>query len=251
MKRLSIIIGILLTASLSSVGQSLINDTVRNAALINFSYSYQIPQEDFADRFGNASRVGGGALFKMGQNWLTGLEGSYMFGRNVREEHVADRIVNPDGSVTGQDGYLEDYIYNLSGYMIEAKGGKLFSFGWPNPNSGIFLTAGVGFWEHRIAIDADGDKVPQFDSDMKKGLDRLTNGIVFSQTIGLMFLDPNKLFNIYAGVSFHQGITKNRRNWNYNLNRNLNKQRLDALTSLKIGFIIPVYFQKTQEYYYK
>lgn len=238
-------------ATTGSQGQSIINDSVRSAALINFNYSYQIPQQDFANRFGNASRVGGGALFKLGQNWLMGLEGSYMFGRNVREEKVADNIVNPNGSVIGQNGYLEDYIYNLSGYMIEARGGKLVSFGWPNPNSGIFLSAGFGFWEHRIAIDADGDKVPQFDSDMKKGLDRLTNGVVFSETIGLMFLDPNKLFNIYTGVTFHQGLTKNRRDWNYNLNRNLNEQRLDALTSFTIGFIIPLYFQKTQEYYYQ
>ncbi len=251
MKRLLILVISVFCFSFSSDGQSLINDTIRNGALINFSYSYQLPQWDFAERFGAATRIGGGALFKVGDNWLAGVEGSYMFGRNIRADHIADRIVNPDGSIIGKDGFLEDYIYNLSGYMIEAKGGKVLSFGWPNPNSGLLINLGVGFFEHRIAIDVDEDQVPQFNNTMKKGYDRLTNGLVFSEMIGFMFLNPNKLFNIYAGVQFHHGITENRRNWNYNLNRNLDGQRVDALTSFKCGLIIPIYFQKTQEFYYR
>ena len=70
---------------------------------------------------------------------------------------------------------------------------------------------GVGYLNHRIKIETQTQVVPMIELDYKKGYDRLTTGIGFSQFIGYAHLARSSFYNFYGGIYALQGITKERR----------------------------------------
>ena len=230
--------------------QSFLKDSVLQAVLISAGYSLQFPLGNLGERFGLNSNLGMGITVKTKRNFLTGAEGNFLFGEKVKENDVLSNISTPGGSLIGLDGGFANYSFSLKGYMLKGYFGKIIALKKPNVNSGLTITFGVGFLQHRIKIDADEDNLPQLDERYKKGYDRLTNGFYLSQFIGYTYLDVRKRINLYAGLEFNEAFTKNRRSWNYNMNAKDDVRRNDILIGIKIGWILPIYFMPTDKYYY-
>ena len=57
-----------------------------------FNYTYQIPTSDLANTFGDNSAIGASYFLETANNLFYGIEGSYMFGNNVKDATLFDNI---------------------------------------------------------------------------------------------------------------------------------------------------------------
>ena len=131
------------------------------------------------------------------------------------------------------------------------KVGRVFNeFLSPNPNSGILLTAGAGYFQHKIKIDFRDGTVFQLSEDRLKGYDRLTTGIAFQQFVGYQFYGRSNLLNFYAGFEFIQAFTKNRREYNYDSRSFDTGNKSDYLAGFRFGWVIPFRKRRSEEFYY-
>lgn len=217
---------------------------------VRFQYQYSAAGGDLEDRYGNINGVGGAFGYKTKSNWEFEIEGNYLFSRNVKVQGLLDDIINSAGDVTDSDGELVKLIYEQRGLSFYASVGKVLNLLSPNPNSGIFIQAGVGYLQHKIKIDYRDGTVFQLNDEMVKGYDRLHSGIAFRQFIGYQYFGKSNLVNFYAGFEFNQAITYNRRKYNYDSRSYDTEQKLDLLSGFKVGWIIPFRSRASEEFYY-
>jgi hypothetical protein len=116
-----------------------------------------------------------------------------------------------------------------------------------NPNSGFLLMLGAGMVQHKIQIKSNALALTE---DMIKGYDRLSNGPALSQFLGYLFLSNNRLVNFYFGIECIQGWTQNRRGYNYDTMQEDTKTRMDIMTGIKLGWVLPLYKKVPDEFYY-
>jgi hypothetical protein len=245
-----ILIFYFILTSFPVISQNKLKDTTVFASLFHAAYSYQIPAGDLAKRFGGNSAIGGGFTIKTKGNWLFGAEGNYFFSSNIKEDSILKHISTHDGYIIDGDGnYAYVHVYER-GWNATVKAGKLFPVFGPNPNSGIAITLGLTFLEHKIRIENEGNTAPQLAPEYRRGYDRLTNGIGMTQFIGYMYLGNNKLINFFAGLEFTEAWTKNRRPFNFDTMSKDNSNRFDMLSGIKLGWIIPIYKRVPPKYYY-
>jgi len=229
-----------------------VKDSCVFAPMVSASYAVQAPGADMAKRFGVNSAVGLHLFIKTKKNWLWGVTGDFMFGNQVRENHILDSITTSDGFFISNNGKLVDKQLSERGFTVFLKFGKVFSVLSPNPNSGIMAMAGVGFMEHHIRIDlVDGNSVivPQMTDQLKKGYDRLSNGIAFTQFLGYLYLSNNRITNFFAGFELTEGITQNRRTIDYDQMKHDNSVQNDLLYSFRVGWILPLYKRLPKQFY--
>lgn len=227
-----------------------IKDSAIFVPLLGVSYAFQVPSGDLVKNYGPNSNIGGKFLLKTKHNWVYGLDGSFIFGSLVKDTAVLDKLRNSQGWIINENGYAAEVFYYERGYSLFAKGGRVFSFNKPNPNSGILFLAGVGFLQHKMRIEITGNTVPALTREYRKGYDRLSNGIALSQFLGYQYLSNKRLINFYGGFEMMTGFTRNRRGYNYDTMEYDNKKRLDLLYGIRIGWILPLYKKLPKEFYF-
>ncbi len=249
MKKVFFLSSFVVFTSFNLSAQVSIKDSSIYTPFVGFSYGYQIADGDMAIRFGNNSSLQLNVDFKTKKYWTFGVNGSFIFGNNVKETGLFDSISDPDGSIVGQNGEFADIRLYERGFTISVTGGRMFSFKKPNPNSGVVINIGLGFIQHRIRIETIGNTVPQLSTEYKKGYDRLTNGLLLSENIGYLYLSNNRLLNFYFGFECMQGFTQNRRSYDYDLMKQDIQKRLDILYGGKVAWILPLYKKAPKEFY--
>ena len=127
--------------------------------------------------------------------------------------------------------------------------GKLFSMSSVNPNTGFTVLLGAGFLQHKIQIEDLNSTVPQFDGEYRKGYDRLSSGLAFTQFIGYTHLSLNRRINFYIGIEAVQAFTKGRRSTNFNTQTNGTNSRTDILFGPRVGWILPIYKEPSEGFY--
>ncbi len=231
-----------------------LKDSVISVGLITANYSLGIPAGDLADRFGLSSDIGAGFLYKFRNNMLIGGNLGFIFGGKVKEDTIFNGIIHSNNIFYGSEGIFSNVILLERGFDMYLRVGKLFTLFGPNPNSGLLVTAGVGFLQHKIRIQVNQDfqenDLPQLDNQQKKGYDRLSNGFSLNQFAGYMHLDNKRLMNFFIGIDFSQAWTKNRRSWNFDTMEKDTMKRLDILYGFRIGWIVPLYPKRVQDVYY-
>lgn len=249
MKSIQLIIFCLIFSG-STFAQSILKDSVVNFFMLKIHYNFQVPFGQMSERFGLNSALGAGMGGKVGNNFLIGVEGSFLFGTNVKEDDILKDITTQDGFLLGASGLYTDYSFTEKGFCIQAQGGKIISFKKPNVNSGLMLMLGAGYMQHKISIDADEGEAPMLSKEYRRGYDRLTSGPMLSQFVGYFYVDAKrKRINFYGGIEVQEGFTKNRRSWNYDENRKDDAARTDLLLGVKLGWMIPIYRTQTEKYY--
>jgi hypothetical protein len=223
-----------------------LKDESVNGLLVGFSYAYQVPFADLQKRFGNNGLVGGEVSYKLRNNFTFGVEGGYMFGRTVKEDKILDSLRTPEGYLLGYGGYYGGVALFERGYSLAATVGKIIPAFGSNPNSGVYARVGVGFLQHKIRLTDTEQSLVQVTPDYAKGYDRLTNGLMLTQYIGYMNIDPRHRFNFHVGVYAQQGFTQNRRSWNFDERRQDTVKRLDGLIGLRGTWLLP-FFSKNEE----
>ena len=219
--------------------------------LAGLTYGGHIPGGDLADRFGKAFDLGLGIDYISKNNWIFGLEGLLLFGQEVKEDVLAS-LRTPDGGIIGNTRSYANVELRERGLYFGAVVGRLISLSSTNKRSGIRLTLGGGLLQHKIRIQDDPQSfVPQLDDEYKKGYDRLSNGLAFTEYIGYQLLSNNRLINFHAGFEFRQAFTKSRRDFNFDTRMKEEDNRLDLTFGFKVGWFLPFYIgQPTETIYY-
>lgn len=224
-----------------------------NAFLISPSYTFQLPAGDMIQSYGFNHNISLEFSYKIGKNWLIGAEGGFMFGSKAKDKELVNNLLTDQGSLIGKDGRLEDVNLSGRGMNIMAKFGKIIHFSPKNPNSGLMLKFGVGYIDHKIYINVNEKNVTQLTKEIRTGYDRFSSGVAFSQYVGLIKLEKNKFLNIAFGIEATEGITQNRRPFDFATGKTLNKTRFDFLVGFKFNWYIPVFMgtsTKSDYYYY-
>jgi hypothetical protein len=225
-----------------------IKDSTISTPMIGLSYGYHLAAGDLLSRFGNSSSVQLNVDFKNRANILVGINGSYIFGKEVKEDMFAN-ISTPEGYIINSEGTISDVRLWERGFTVSGTLGGLLHFKKPNPNSGLLFNMGFGFIQHKIRIEVIGNDVPQLSKEYKKGYDRLTNGFLLTENLGYLYLSNNRLTNLYIGLECLQGFTQNRRSYNYDTMEHDSKKRIDILYGARLMWILPLYKKPPQEYY--
>ena len=223
-----------------------------NAIIISPNYSFQLPMSDMFHSYGFNHNIGMEAAYKFGANWYAGVEGNFIFGAKVKDRSILNDILTPNGFLIGADGSLENVNFSQRGMVITAKFGKSFFFSPKQANSGLLLKFGIGYMDHKTFLDVNEKNVPQLTKEIKKGYDRFTNGIALTQYVGLIKLQRKGYLNLSFGVELTEGITQNRRPFDFATGKTLNKLRIDLLVGFKFNWILPVWNGQNSkaEYYY-
>ena len=215
-------------------------ETPRKTFFLAFNGAASAPGADMADRFGLHGMAGLGFFYKTSSNWILGAEFDYMFGENVKEDDILDPIRTQNGFLIGTDGLLFSPALHQRGYKIQLTGGKILPVLSPNINSGLLITGSLGFLQHKISYFLTEEaSLPQLSEELKKGYDRLSNGISISEFIGYYHMSESRLVNFKIGVELTQAFTQNRRSLNYDTMTRDDSNRLDLLFGLKASWILP------------
>lgn len=244
-----ILVVIAIFITLSSISQTL-EDEKMLIPMISVNLGYNFPGGDFAERFENSGQVGLSFKAKFKSNLLVGIEGSYLFNQGIKDREYFKYLMNEEAWITNMYGEPGLVSERLEGINIYGQLGYIFNVLAPNPNSGIMVTAGLGFMQHKIFIEQRGNNMPQLTDELIKGYDRLCNGLMINQFIGYAYFHKKGVWNFFAGMEFTQGFTQNRRAWDHIEERKIDDNRTDLLYSFKVGWVLSLHRRMSTEIYY-
>lgn len=228
-----------------------VQDSSVYAPFVQANYGVQFPGADLNERFGWNSSIGGALLFKTKTNWIFGGDCNFMFGNNVDETSVLDPLRTTEGQIIDRNGEYAEISLFQRGYSMFGRFGRLFPVFSPNPNSGIVVTGGLGFLQHKIRIqNNNGNTVLALEGDYIKGYDRLSNGLAFREFVGYYYLGNKRLVNFFFGIELTQAFTQNRRTINYDTRTQSTDPRTDLQYGVQVGWIVPFYRRVAREFYY-
>ncbi len=219
--------------------------------MITIQLCGQTPAGDLKSRFGSNLNLGSNFIYKLKNNFLIGLEGNYLFSRNVKED-VLKQMRNSDNVIIDNEGLPADVRISERGITTFLLLGKVFpKIGGSNPNCGLTINLGFGYMQHKVYIYDAQHKLAAIKGDLIKGYDRLSGGFAMHQFLGYTFLGNNRLVNIVTGFEFYEGFTKSYRGYNFDTAMPDTKQRFDMLIGFRFGWILPLYSRGgTGTYYY-
>jgi hypothetical protein len=217
---------------------------------ITFDYTHQFPFADLKENYGDNSSVGIHFLKKTQNNYLFGIDGAYIFGSKIKQEHLFDDIATENGEVINKDGLFANVLTYQRGFSTFINGGKAFLFD-ENNHSGIYLTGGLGYMQHKIRIQTQEDFIPQLDDDYKKGYDRLSGGLSMKLNVNYMYFSKKNNIKFFVGFEFIKGWTKNLRAYHFNeMMHTSDDFRNDIVFGIKSGIIIPIFRKNSEEFHY-
>ena len=228
-----------------------VKDSALNLSSIYATYGYGMPGGDLAERFGFSNQIGAGFMYELKNGWSFSFEGNYIFRDGVKNQaDLLSGILTSDGFLIDESGVFANVMLTERGFTLWTKVGKLLPVIGPNPNSGLLLQFGAGMMQHKIRIDVPNNTAPQLKGDYSKGYDHLCNGPALSQFIGYQHLGNSRKLNFFAGLEFVQAFTFSRRAYYFNDMVRPEEKRIDLLSSIKVGWHLPLYKKTKQSFYY-
>lgn len=244
---------LLLLLLISNPGNAQVNvkDSALSVSMFYPTYGFSMPGGDMTERFGFSHQIGAGFMYKATSGWSFSFEGNLIFRDGVKNQgSILSGITTADGFIIDQGGVFANVMLLERGFTVWAKLGKLFPMAGPNPNSGLLVQLGGGMLQHKIKIEDPNNSAPQLAGDYKKGYDHLCNGPAISQFIGYQYLGNSRKINFFAGLEFVQAYTLSRRSYYFNDMKRPDETRIDLLSSLKVGWYLPLYKKTRQKFYY-
>lgn len=210
-------------------------------------WSYQKVGGDMKTRFYDFSSIGLAVEYKTKKNIQFGLDYDWYYGNHVRDTGLFTSITGPSGQIIDQNGNFSVVRLSISGNNLVAHVSYICPIIRKWENSGIVVSAGAGFMQHKINIFSSQVTIPQINGEYEKGYDRLTYGFASRQFVGFQYLINKNKFHFRVGLEFNQGFTQGRRTWNYSTNSSGLEKRFDSTTAFKIGVIVPVYTKEKDD----
>ena len=269
MKRNLLIAVLLLSATLSGFSQKThnIEKEAIPVTMFQVTYAAQFPGLDTRTDYGFTNTVGGSVIYKTESNWLLTANGNFIFGDQIkgsRIELLGESLTTINGEIIGGGGIPSSLAFFQRGLHFQAELGKLFPFE-PNPNSGFFVQAGIGYLRNRMRIDyqieAQNDPYPLM-NDYQYGYDRMRGGLAFHGETGYLVMSNSKIFNFSVSLEVTYARTRNLRDYDFRVfydnegepqimgYTDKTKRFNDLYYGIRLSWMIPTYQRQPDEYYY-
>lgn len=265
---------ILLTIALLAAALAGSSQTPRNLAkesipvtMFQVTYAALFPGFDTKTDYGFTNNVGGSVIYKSQGNWLFTANGNFVFGDQIKGSRIdllGESITTIYGEVIGGGGLPTSLAFFQRGFHFQGEVGKLFPLA-PNPNSGIFVQAGVGYLRNRLRIDyqieAQNPPYPLMD-DYQYGYDRMRGGFALHGEAGYLVLSNTRLYNFSVSIEATYAHTKPLRDYDFRVFYDENgephingytdkSQRFnDFYYGIRVSWMIPAYQRQPDQYYY-
>lgn len=227
-------------------------DTATKMVWVDANFAYQIPFCSLAETFKNNLNIGVGATYKSASNWTLGVGFNYLFGSKIKDQAaiLGEDMLTENGDLIDGNGqkatiYFEGRYWNVSGSI-----GKIIPLDkWKN--SGLWLRADFGYFEHKVRITDPDMQIPQLIDPYKKGYDQRAGGFCMTQFVGYLFMRKVRVASFYAGLEISEIWTKSNRNYQFLLQGKDESTKFSLLLGVKIGWIIPIYEDRKIETLYR
>jgi hypothetical protein len=228
-----------------------VKDSALFIPMVKLSYGAQLPGGDLSKRFGASSVVALNFSMKTKHNLYFGIDGSFVFGNNIKDSMMLDGLKTSTGFIINQNGNPATVRLFERGYSLSVHIGKILPLFAHNRNCGLLIFAGPTYLQHKVKIDDVGRQTPGLTKGYLKGYDRLTSGFGFHEFIGYVYLGNNRILNFFGGFDFMQAFTKSQRSYDFDKMEPDTQKRFDMLSGFRVGWILPLYKSAPQEFYYK
>lgn len=227
------------SSSVFAQGEEVENQSNTKYILVHLSFSFQDPRGDLSNRYGWNNTTGLGIDYLSSNNWIFGTQVDYLYGSRVKEDVLAS-LRNENGDIVGNNRSVANIRLTQRGWNANVLFGKLIPFRKEKRLFGIRATAGFGLLQHKIRIQQDpASLVPQTTGDYRTGYDRMSNGLAFTEFIGIQKISRNRKINFIFGVEMVQGFTQSRREWDYDKMAKDENKYFDFLIGGKFAWTIP------------
>jgi hypothetical protein len=245
-------------------GTKSVKDQTISTSMFQATYSFQLPGADTKTTYGFSNTIGGSFIYKTDQNWLWTLNGNFIFGNQLNLDRIGifgEGITTVDGEVISGDGIFSSFATYERGAHFQVEIGKLFPYK-PNPNSGFFIQAGLGYLFNRIRIEDQFDITPQIANDYKYGYDQMRGGFASHAEAGYLFMSDTRIFNWSVSLEVTYARTKHLRDYDFRVfydesgtprpvgPTDPNKRYNDLYYGIRVSWIIPTYQRQPEEFYY-
>ncbi len=211
-------------------------------------YGYFKPAGDLANRYGDNLAFSVLGHYISSGNAVIGLDFTYMFGDEVKEDVVAP-IRSKEGFFLGDNNLAVDLFLRQRGFTMTGQGGYLFPMS-KKSRTGVMVLIGAGVLQHQVRILDDQDAVAQLRGNLRKGYDRLTRGFTLTQDIMYTHLSANHRINLKVGLTCFQGWTDEVRAVNFDTGMPTISSRLDMGFGVKAVWLLPFYISAKERVYY-
>ena len=270
MKKTTLILFCTLSLSLSGFAQEKPRDIANEAiptVMFQATYAAQLPALDTKIDYGFTNTIGGSVIYKTKSNWLFTANGNFIFGDRLKGDRVdifGEGITTPTGEIIGGGGLFSSLALYQRGMHFQAEVGKLFSF-FPNPNSGFFVQAGIGYLRNRIRVDYQIEALnPPYPliEDYQYGYDRMRGGIALHAETGYLVMSNSKILNFSISFEVTYARTRNLRDYDFRVffdengepyvmgYTDKNKRFNDLYYGIRLSWMIPTYQRQPEQYYY-
>lgn len=243
-----------LCLSMSAQAQLNVKDSSIAIPWVSVQYGFNLTRGDLLQTHGHFNHVGMFAGYKTKSNWVYGIDGSFMFGNDVKRSHqdLFGHLMDEKGAITDQNGDQAVVVTGSRGLHVNLNAGKILPIFSPNPNSGIYVNVGAGFLAHKIRVETQDHVVPLLELDYRKGYDRLVQGVNASAFLGYAYMASESFVKFYAGFYAQNGFTHNMRTIFFD-EPDLavpTDQRNDLQYGIRFGWLIPIYQRQPKEFYF-
>ena len=76
----------------------------KKQSAFTFGYTHQLPIGYLSDRFGDNSSIECSFFIEKENNFFYGIQGGYIFGNNVKDSMIFDKLETSTSSIIGADG---------------------------------------------------------------------------------------------------------------------------------------------------
>ncbi len=221
---------------------------------VNFGFS--IPSDELSERFGHSYRAGTGCFFRTFTGWTFGVEGDFWFGERVlTRDKILKSVSNEQGEVLDHLGLEANLMTFQRGWIASAFFGKLLPIWNYNPNSGVLITLGGGYIQHRIRLESGHQQsiIYQIENEYQRGYDRLNIGWQGRIYVGYLHAGNFQTYNFMVGIEHLYGRTMSVRGFDYAVGQSDENIIGNGITTLKISWFFSMYRERItrdKKYFY-
>lgn len=235
--------------------------------LFQVTYGAQFTAMDTKADYGFTNTIGGSVIYKTENNWLFTANGNFIFGNQIKGSRIdllGESVTTVYGEVIGGGGLPTALAFFQRGLHFQGEVGKLFALA-PNPNSGIFVQAGIGYLRNRMRIEyqieAQNPPYPLMD-DYQYGYDKMRGGFALHGEAGYLLLSNARVYNLSISLEATYARTKHLRDYDFRVFYDENgepqvmgytdkdKRFNDFYYGIRVSWMIPAYQRQPDEYYY-
>lgn len=235
--------------------------------MFQVTYAAQFPAMDTRTDYGFTNTIGGSVIHKTAGNWLFTANGNFIFGNQIKGDRIdllGEGITTIYGEVIGGGGLPTALAFFQRGFHFQAEVGRLFPIE-PNPNSGIFVQAGLGYLRNRIKIEYQIEtQNPPYPlmGDYQYGYDRMRGGWALHGEVGYLVLSNTRVYNFSVSLEATYARTRPLRDYDFRVfydengephinGYNDKSQRFnDFYYGIRVSWMIPTYQRQPDAYYY-